>query len=371
MNHDPRLGLPSASSFSLDALCPGRRALLASMTDIPEPEDGDANRGTKLHAAWEKNDPTGLDVDDLELYEQGVKLAAEAKAQWQMAVGQVVEGKREERFYFHSAGELAASGQADRHYIQSDRGLVLDFKSLWCSSLVPSELNWQLLLLAVCCAREYDLNWVQCSFVKPMFRQLDSVVYGPDDLKRAEFAIEQVLWASKHLVERRAGPHCRHCKAATACPEAKAYCLLPSVQSNALEGIKPKDAGPIVEQLDLRDCVRIWETMTSRHNIEEAIKVRLKALSPETQAELGIALGEPKMTRTITDPYAAFNFLLSVGIPSQEIWKAVKFGNTELANVLRSEMGLSSTGALAYIRETLKDYIEERPCERPLKKLKE
>jgi hypothetical protein len=371
---DPiRLNLPSASSFALDALCPGRQALLNSIGDIPEPVDHDAMHGSALHMAWEVESTLGLMQEDVELYEEGLRLAKVAYMQWVMAfdVKNAVEGQREYRFWLHGQnGELAASGQADRHWFTKERGLLLDYKALWCSSLVPSELNWQLLFLAVCCAREYDLPHVRCAFVKPMFRQLDVVDYGPEDLERAQCAIQQVLWQSKHLLERRPGPHCRHCKAATACPEAKSYCLLPSVQSNALEGIKPKDATAIVERLNLHDCVKIWATQTSRRNIEDAIKVRLKALPPEVQTELGIKLGEPKITRSITDARNAFEFLESVGVPADKLWQAIKISNERLADVVQESLGKTSQkAAVAWIREKLAPFITEEEQDKPLQKI--
>src|SRR5258707_4077416 len=177
MPDDPRLGKPSASSFGLDALCPGRQALLQTLGDIPEPIDPDAQRGVKLHLAWQKEDSTGLDAEDAELYERGLKLVKEAYNQWfailpSPDVSATEEGAREQRFYLHDEqGILAASGQADRHYIACRYGLILDFKSLYNHSLTPSELNWQLLLLAVLIAREYELTHVRCAFVKPMFNR--------------------------------------------------------------------------------------------------------------------------------------------------------------------------------------------------------
>ena len=46
--NDPRLGLPSASSFSLDALCSGRQQLLSELDDMPEVVDEDAARGGEV-----------------------------------------------------------------------------------------------------------------------------------------------------------------------------------------------------------------------------------------------------------------------------------------------------------------------------------
>lgn len=380
MTHE-RLNLPSASSFGIDAICPGRQALLNSLGPLPEVVDEDAQRGTNLHAAWQDAGTPNLhlfeDSEDTELYERGLKLVETAKGQWgtwlqsQVFANQPFkEGPREQRFWIRdSSGELAASGQADRHYIAGDFALCIDFKSLWCRSLTPSELNWQLLLLAVAIRDEYGVAHVRCAFVKPMFNSLDVVDYNSEDLDRASNAVQQVLWNSHHVLDRRAGPHCRHCKGTAACPEAKAYCLLPSAQSNALEGIKPKDATDIAQRLDLKDCVRIWETQTSRRNIEDAIKARLKTLPPEQMTQLGIELGKPKTNRTITNAEGAFDFLISVGISPEKLWQIMELSNGKLADLVSEELGKTQKAATEWIREKLKPFIIEHEQEKPLQKI--
>lgn len=374
VSEDPRLGLPSASSFGLDAICPGRQALLATVGDIPEPFDEDANRGTVLHACWERGAAVGLSGEDEELFNEGERLVKEAFSQWAMklsALPKAIEGPREHRFWLHDQdGNVAASGQADRHWYCGVHGLIIDYKSLWAKSLAPSELNWQLLFLAVCAAREYDLQHVRCAFVKPMYRQLDIVDYNEQDLERAQSAVQQVLWNSKHILDRRAGPHCRHCKAVTVCQEAMAYCLLPSVTSKSLRGVTAKTAVAIAESLDLKDCVKIWQTQTSRRNIEDAIKARLKDLpEPELEA-LGLKLGEARINRVFSDPRQAVVFMLQSGIADEAIWSAIDIGSGKLDKVVQKSLGLSSgKAATDWIREKLQPFITEKPQEPPLEEI--
>jgi hypothetical protein len=382
MNDPERLNLPSASAFGITALCPGQPTLVASLHDIPEPVDEDAERGSRLHLAWQTEDPSQLDMEDREIYGQGLKLVERVKGDWKnliLSVPAIQEGNREERFWLRGPnGEPIASGQADRHYIfldtlcpQANIGLVIDFKSLWCRSLVPAELNWQARLLAVLVAKEYGLTHIRFAFLKAMFSKVDIVDYNEQDLKRAEWSVNQVLWESRQPnAQRRPGAHCRHCKAATACPECKAYCLLPSVKTNALEGVTPKQAGPLVEALDLQDCVRIFETQTSRRNIEDAIKARLKALPLGTLAELGLTFGKPKVTRTITDIPAVVRFLLSVGVPEAQLWAAMKISNGQLSDVVQNALSLpSEKAATAWIRDKLKPFIVEEEQDKPLEKI--
>jgi hypothetical protein len=374
---DPRLGLPSASSFSLTALCPGREELLRSLPDIPEPVDEDAARGVKLHSAWEKENPEGLDSEDLEIYERGLDLVKLAVAQWvsDFKIEKFIEGTREERFYFHSGnGELSASGQADRHYRSVPDGflLVLDFKSLYAKNLVPSEMNWQARFLSVSVSREYCAHHSRFSFLKAMWGKLDTVDYAPLDLERAEYGIHSILWESRQPhAQRRASAHCRHCKAASGCPEAAAWQMLPSVQAKAQgDSITPKVATELVENISLLDCVRIFETSTARRNIEDACKARLKALPSGELAELGLMFGKPKILRPITKVDKAFEFLLSLGVPVDKLWAATKMSNGELTTVVQESLGLKSQKeAQTWVREKLSAFITETPTEKPLEKI--
>jgi hypothetical protein len=371
---DPiRLGLPSASSFALDALCAGRQQLLRELPDIPEPVDEDADRGTKLHAAWEKEDPTGLDAEDVEIYERGLKLVEEVKQQWRGTLVEYHEGEREERFYLHYEGQVAASGQADRHYISnSGRVLCIDFKSLWCRSLARAELNYQARLLSVLVAREYGATHVRFAFLKAMFGKADIVDYTSEDLERAQYSIQQVLWESRQPhAQRRAGAHCRRCKAVSICAEGLSFAYMPSVQAKApKEGITPKVATELVENISLLDCVKVWESSTARHNIEDACKARLKSLPSGELAELGLMFGKAPPRRTITKVDKAFEFLLSLGVPVEKLWACTKMSNGELTTVVQQSLGLKSQKeAQAWVREKLAAFITETPTEKPLEKI--
>lgn len=378
--NDPRLGLPSASSFALDALCPGRQQLLRELGDMPEPIDEDADRGTKLHKAWQLEDPTGLDSEDVEIYERGLKLKKEVSEQWALEFGfrGIQEGQREERFYWHNEnGELSASGQADCHWMhwkqESGHSLICDYKSLWNRNVTPAELNYQARLLSVLVAREYGATHVRFAFLKAMFGKADIVDYTSEDLERAQYSIQQVLWESDQKdAQRRPGAHCRHCKAAAGCPEVAAWQMLPSVQAKAQNGhVTPKVATELVSNISLLDCRNIWESSTARHNIEDACKARLKALPEPTLVELGLTFGKPKILRPITNVQSAFEFLLSLGVPAAKLWSVTKMSNGELATVVQEALGLPSKDAAEkWIRDKLSYFITEKETDRPIEKIK-
>lgn len=374
MTEDPRLGLPSASSFALTALCPGRQKLLDTLPETPEPEDEDRERGTRLHAAWEKSDPTGLDTEDMAIYERGQKLFLDAINAWQhdREISTSVPGLPETRFYYHDEkGEVAASGQADQHWIGKTEGLVVDFKSLWCRSLVPAVLNWQARLLVVMMRREYGCERVRFAFLKAMFGNADIVDYTKEDIDRAEWSVQQILWESRQPnAQRRAGAHCRWCKANTVCPEAAAWIMLPSTSySFPTEGITPTVAKELVEQISLENCVKVFRGITARRNIEDAIKARLKALPSGELFDYGLKLGKPGSIRVI-DPFKAFQFLLGVNIPAETLWKTLKMSNGELTTVVQQALGLDSKkSAEVWINNKLASCITQVPKEGSLEEV--
>jgi len=371
---DPRFGKPSASSFVLPALCPGQPTLVASMENVPEPQDEDQERGTRLHAAWEKGDPAGLDTADTEIFDRGERISRNVVAEWEILRGAAVtEKKREERFYWHDEkGNLAASGQADRHWIFDEWGLVADFKSLWCRSLTPAERNWQARLLAVLIAREYGLTHVRFAFLKAMFGTADIVDYNQGDLRRAEWSVEQVLWeARQDGAQRRPGAHCRHCKAATACPEAAAWVSLPTsaLKVRPGAGITPKQAQILANQVSLNDCRWVWQGITTRRNIEDAIKARLKALPEPKLADLGLKLGTASINRPITNPAGAFSYLQRLGFAEAQIWRAVSIKNGVLTDIVMEKMNLSKKAAEQWIRQKLEHCITESVQDRALEEI--
>lgn len=382
MTEDPRLGLPSASSFALDALCPGRNELLREVAELKlvEIRDEDAERGTRLHAAWEKDDPSKLDTEDTEIYERGVKLADQTVFAWRTfleAKGQmspaIKEMKREERYWYHDRhGNLALSGQPDRVYVSKPYGLAIDFKSLWCRSLVAAEWNWQARVLVALTSDEFDLNHVRFAFLKAMFGVKDVVDYGAEDIERAKWGIDQVLWEQKRNPVRRSGAYCRHCNACTVCPEAAAFATLPSfIAADHREdaNITPAIAKQLVANLSLDDCIKVWESTTARHNIEDACKGRIKQLDPLQLAERGLQFADEKFNWPITNPSKALKFLNTL-IKGDRLWTAVGIGNAKLAELVQ-EAGIASSkkGAEAWIREKLADCITKKPQERSIERI--
>lgn len=374
---DDRLGLHSASSFGIDVICHGRRNLIRSLPDLQDVDTEDAIRGRKIHKAWQSGSAMGLEVDEAEDYELGLKFIDEVVSNWKRDkyLESVEEMPREERLYLRNQiGEIICSGQLDRWYKSGNHVLVIDGKSGWSKNVPASEVSWQLRVYAVLAYNETGGQNVRVAYVKPKVKwePTDCTDYGIQDLMASEQSIKLYIWLS-NLPEapRQAGTHCRYCKAAAGCPEVAAWQMLPSVQAKAQNGhITPKVAAELVSNISLPDCVKIWESSTARHNIEDACKARLKALSDTTLAELGLTFGKSKILHPITNVQSAFEFLLSLGVPAAKLWSVTKMSNGELATVVQEALGLPSKDAAEkWIRDKLGRCITPKPTERPLERI--
>lgn len=373
-----RLDLPSASSFETDVLCLGRQAMLRTLP--PEAfkagDTEEAERGNRIHKAREKLDPSELDEEDTAIYKRGLATEGAILAKWcefhGFALADVEEMPRELRLYLNwpDTGAPATSGKLDVHYRAFKDGaayiLVVDWKSLWCSNLTPAEKNWQGRLQAVLAAREYDAVNVRMVFNKAMFGRGDDVEYQAADLAFAEHSIFQGLWEMKQPdAPRHAGPHCRYCPAKPYCPEAGSYNLLPSVVANSIA-----DPVAAVQALVPADLKRIFMAMPTVTKIGEAVKERLKAMSNEDLAALGMGRKLGRNLDPIADVQAAFNALKEFGISEAELWKALKMTKGELVKAIQRDQGWGKEQTEGWLwNQILEPFIEKKRADDSLEVL--
>lgn len=385
MRDPERLDLASASSFGMDALCAGRQQMLARLPDdYQEPEDEVATRGTRLHKAWELSDPSPLDDNDREIYQTGARNGELLLSQWltdkRLKIFQ--EGPREERYFLHDPATLRpiASARLDIHWIGEDESgikyvLVDERKSLWCSNLPPSEQAWQGRLQVALMHMEYESDHIRFAFNKAMLRTTDVCDYGPQDIAHSIASILYHVWLSKQLdAPRQSGTHCRFCPAKAYCPEAAAYAILPTTTA-FLGGHSSvpttQEILAAVNTLSPKDLVRVWEAANVVDKIHEAVKLRLKSFTEADLLALGLERGKAKVLRNISNVESAFKYLRdSVNVPEAALFSAMKFGNTDLDQVLRREVGMSAEGAPQFRKENLAKFTDEKESDRPLQRIK-
>ena len=373
--NDPRLNLPSASSFELDCICPGRQTMLQTLSPQQRnpPSDADAEFGIAIHKTRETGDISNLTAEQLEVYERGMKTESLIVDQWKsdFKINSVKEGPREFRVWLNDPETLQpiTSAQLDAHYIhRTEAGttqlLIIDWKAYFCSTLTPAERNWQSRVQAVAAAEEYNSINVRCVFNKAMFGTYDAVEYCLSDLKLSRKAIQYRAWESRNKdAQRVAGLHCRRCPASRAamCPEAGAYSLLPSVIASG--------AKEMVQRLRIEDCVKLWEKSSVIKDILESATDRLKSLPDEELNALGLKRGKPRNLDPITDTKGAFDVLIK-NIAANNLWTTLQLSKTKLSEVIAEEMNITKKEAAKWIVENLSSFITKKQSESPLERAK-
>jgi len=394
---DVRRGLTSASKFNITYSCPGSENILRDMPVVAveekEPESEDATTGTRLHAAWETDNTDNLSSDDLEIYKAGVDYKAKAVREWCEFYGitEYKEGQRELRLWMHDPATMkpVTSGMTDWHFISTGASaghiLIGDFKSLWCRSLTPAYMNWQIRVLVALMAMEYEGT---ASFrgvlVKPIAKgnRTDCVDYTPTDAWRAKEDILQSIWKSKQPdAQRVPGNHCNWCPAKGICAEAQAWALLPSVIAargaqfsilNRPIAINPELAKPaeLVSRMSLADCALVHSRATVIGKILDEVKYRLKKVPQDQLAELGYTLVSGRVTPYIENASACFRELSDeLRLPIAAVWKAVKFNKGETVEQFMLEFGWGKKQAEGYWSQMVEKYGGNKQSDPMLEKL--
>lgn len=375
-NRDERLSLPSASSFETDVLCPGRQNMLNTLPPeaLQETADDDADRGTRIHRSRETGDTSQLDEEDLEIYTKGMATEKSAVEQWKtdFQIPSMPTPTLEERLYLHWPDTLApaTSARLDVSYIDGKNGLVVEWKSLWCSNLTPAEKNWQGRLQAVLLAKEYELTHVRLVFNKAMFGKIDAVDYTENDLKHSEESIFHALYETKNPhAQRRAGAHCRYCPASKFCPEAAAMSLLPTT---IIRDIKSAELSPeqIAERMSASDLVAVWSRSTVIVKILEAIKTRLKSFPADELSGLGLQLADGrKMDKIINTQGCLFYLRDELKMSEEAIWEAMSFGNGDVVLAIMRDLGVSKPKAVGVANQIIERFGETTYAAKSLERI--
>lgn len=369
MQTDERKGLPSASKFEIVACCNGQPQFEASLRDqwlLPdEKPDEMAERGTRIHKAYETGDLSCLAQDEREDLERLCSLSEETQRKWCFEKS-LPEGTlalhKEQRLWLDDL----ASGQYDRLYIGGNHALVIDAKTGYCKRLSPSQQSWQLRLLAVLVwlehGTEYSLETVRCAFIKPKLGRaaVDIVEYSVDDLMRANNAIRQILWQSQQPnAPRTAGDHCYYCRCKAMCPEASTYSLLPTVVAGTAAGMKRADVEACVQRLSPQDWAFIERRRLIAKTIFEATTKCLKSLSADDLGALGFEIAEGRRLDPITNVIGAYK-ALEHSLPPEKLWACLTISKTELVAQVQDHLKLTKKDAEKWVKERLQPFIEEK-----------
>lgn len=376
---DERGGLPSASDTAFWN-CPGQRNLFQEIKPEPEPTNPDAERGTRIHDAFQTENVSELSSEEFDTYKRGTEFLENLLIQWRkdFSIVSYEEMPREKRYWMVSDQFVPmTSAKLDRHFIGKDakgnvHALVADLKSGFVPNLVAAPKSTQLRVQLVCMVLDIgdigdEIVSTRVAYVKPKrfegFR--DYCDYSKEDIGSAIRWVQTHLWESKkEEAQRIPGKHCDHCPVKAWCREAGAYAMLPvSIVGTA-------DVEARIRQMSAIDLVKIWESQSIITKILKAVSTRLKNLSPEELESLGVVRGKGSETPEITKVAECVEYLRSRTFTDEEIYSCMEFSTTKVANIFRKNVGLSSDEkAKEYTKKVLEPFITIKTAEAPLKKL--
>lgn len=375
--NDERLGLPSASSFERDALCPGNRNLIRAMFDAANPEDFTeessefAIRGRRIHKAREMSNTFELeDETELKAYQTGLTLENSLLQSWlaEYGITDYEEGPREQRLWLNHPDTMAPmlSGQLDVNYLARPTGhaLVVDWKSGLGKACGPANTSWQLRIQALLLSKEHSgLKTIRAAFVKPETwgDQLDYVTFTAFDLENIERYVHFILWQTQQKdAPLRAGEHCKWCPAKAVCEAAVREAMVPTlvVPQPTPEKITPTVATDLVRLAPLEVIREVWGKRTAVKNIMDAIAARLRALPKEEQYRLWLKLMPGKPINRVTDMKAVFIAFRRAGYPANEIWQALRLNKEDAVTMIQRNINCRDAEAEATFNLIAGDYIE-------------
>ena len=367
MNQDPRSGLPSASSFDADWECAGRQNLLAYMRENNIVAERDealnelAGRGTRLHKAWETGVTLELKEDELEVYNDGVKLEESLVTQWasELNTRQLAEHRLEERYWLNDPDTMQPllSGQWDRLTFCGNAGLLIDRKSGSGYYLPPANKSWQLRVYAVLAWLEFGVTNIRMAYVCPerFGKKLDYADTDEAGLKMMHANIVAHLrFMRTPNAPRKAGEHCRFCPAKAICKEAAEYATLPAVTKASTPALE------LVKAMTPEELKLVWQKKPEITKIFDAITARLSSLSDDELGKLGLKKTVGKKLDSINDVPGAFSFLVNEGIVPAKILNSMSMPKGEMVELIKARLGLSKKDAEVWWDTKLDAFIERK-----------
>lgn len=383
---EERLDLPSASGFEITVQCPGSVRLKRSLPEDAfrqkdEDEDEWAQAGTRIHAAFETGNTLELSPEESETYRKGVENEKAIVEKWMRDknLSDCEEGPREMRVWLHDPlnfPELLGSVKLDRHYINRKRGCVLcsDLKSGFNPNLPPSPRSWQLRFAAVALFKEEYGSWMKEARVgyckaQSKVTASDFCDYTLQDLEYSWQAIQFHLYESTQPdAQLRAGPHCNWCPCKAYCIMAGAYSMLP-VEIAKEDQVAGTNWESAVQCMSPQNLVKIWEMSSVAGKIIDAVKRRIKSMSLEEIAGMGLEFGKGRRLDPISDTVGAFK-MLSEHFAVEDILKCAKISKTTLTELVASEQSKGKEEAGRWIDSKLDPYITRCTSEAPIKRIK-
>ena len=335
--NNPFSNVPSASKLARIMNCPASHKAELAAGDVPE-DTRDADEGQDVHAVLSDD----LSADDVsasaaQTAEMCELQAAQLVAEWREPVGEPLgygDKLNEVRLGLTDIGAVIQihadtkanvifTGQFDRLYVQGDRGLLIDFKSLHGKHAAALE-NPQLMGLAVLVAKRHKLTSLRVALVQPWKGKPTTADYDDDTLSRAKYQLLKWLSREESALpeDRQAGDHCTYCKARFNCQTFQ------SANIEALEVIEPatiagdsKHQASVIfarmAELSIPQLVHIQKNVRQMMGVFLASHAAVFKQKVEAGEIPGYALKEKSGRRKITNVATAYERAAAHGVTAE------------------------------------------------------
>jgi hypothetical protein len=144
--------------------------------------------------------------------------------------------------------------------------------------------------------------------------------------------------------------------------------MLPSVialRAARTAGGSIMDAAPYMPKTDL---LKVWEMSTVINKIVDVVKARIKAMTAEQLAEIGLELAEGRKLDPITDTKGAIEVLSAQGLPQDSLWACLSLSKTDLGKLLVTHLGVANAKlASEWISLKLDPFITRKQSDKMIK----
>lgn len=349
-----RRGLPSASAVERYLLCPGA-FMLERFCPAPKPSEY-AQAGTRIHAASETGDATGLSMSEADILMKLAEIKERLFNQW-IAHFKITKHRifREERVWLKRNQVDIFSAKLDFHAIGENAAgqklaLIIDDKSGRHEESPPAS-NWQLRGGAVALFSINNLDHARVVIAQPMRKEEPPCDYDKAALFESWMALtHQLDVISQPDAPRTPGfRQCEFCRAKASCPEGQAFVKKVSQLKGLVWGKLPPE-----KKLEL------WKTCKLADKISKDIKENtLHDLKKNPEAIPGLIKSEDQTPREITDVTAIYTALHALDGFKPEMFPAlVEMTVGKLNEFVQGLTGKSEAEADVWINTACKSAIE-------------
>jgi len=323
----------SASNALADSLCAGRHLSQRGCADI---KTEDATHGTKIHNSLAKQDPAGLDVEQVDTYEACNEIATKMVEKY-FGEGATPPVIRETRCWIYWADGLRHSGQIDAVFRSGTKALILEYKTL--NSDIPGspknmQLRDQVCLFDTC---NPLLSEIAVCVIQPLATHSPELcVYQRQDINRArEQLYLRVAESNKPNAPRTAGEaQCKFCLFRLKCPEHNKWAGSMVVAQSQMDVVPDIIDRPVVEWTPQMRVVFLDRMPIAQKWLDDCKAEMKRLLAENPDAIPGYELKAGNKRETVTNPQGVFDRFSARGGTLEQFMACISVAKTKLKEQL-------------------------------------